>query len=60
MHIRPLSQLTDIEVDDLARAAADRGEALDAENPYPAGTDQHTRFARAYRDRTRDLQPAFA
>ncbi|WP_189685757.1 hypothetical protein [Pseudorhodoferax aquiterrae] len=56
MHIRPLTQLSLAEVDDLARAAADRGEPHYSANPYPAGTAQHERYLRAYTDRQADLQ----
>lgn len=57
MHIRPLAQLSDREIGELARAAADRGEAHDGANPYDAGTAQRAAFKRAYEERERDLQP---
>lgn len=56
MHIRPLTELSMHEVDDLARAAADRGESHDRANPYPAGDAMHKRFARTFADRQADLQ----
>jgi hypothetical protein len=60
MHIKPLNTLTPAEVTDLAHAAADRGEPLDAANPYAAGSARHDRFAAAYRKREGELQAVAA
>ena len=58
MHIRSLSKLTDAEVRDLGRHAAERGERVEDVNPFTAGTHAHTVFAEAFHEREADLQPA--
>ncbi|MBH2008314.1 MAG: hypothetical protein I8H71_01305 [Xanthomonadaceae bacterium] len=56
MHIRTLSSLSPAEVDDLAKAAADRLEPHYSANPYLAGTVNHIRFATSYAARNVELQ----
>lgn len=56
MHIRPLSQLTDREIGEIARAAADRGESHEHANPFQLGTTQRTTFERAFQEREACLQ----
>lgn len=58
MQIRLLTDLTDAEVHDLGRTAAEQGEGVNDVNPFTAGTHAHTAFAEAFRERSADLQLA--
>lgn len=48
MHIKPHHRLSCAEVRQLARAAAERGEALDECNVFAVGTGHHATFVTEY------------
>lgn len=57
MQIKPIASLTSLEVVDLARQAAERGERIKDVNPFPRGTLQRRAFTRAYVQRALELRP---
>lgn len=56
-HVKPIDSLTDAEIRDLARAAAERGERIEDVNPFTAAHARRT-YEQAFREREADLQPA--
>lgn len=42
----------------LAEAAADRGDAMPENNPFPLDSDNHKHFAAAFKARSDELEPA--
>lgn len=61
MHvIKPIAALTAVEIREVARSAADRGEAHEEANPFDpeTATDRFHQFATAFHSRARELEPA--
>jgi hypothetical protein len=58
-HIKPLAALTAAEIREVARSAADRGEAHEEANPFDPETAsaKHHQFAAAFHSRMRELVP---
>lgn len=59
-HVKPIADLTDGEVRELAVCAAERGERIEDVNPFTGSTHArlHALFEKAFREREADLQPA--
>lgn len=57
MHIKPLTSLDHAEVADLAAHAAERGDDLATENPFPPDCWRHAVFRDVFVSRAADLQP---
>lgn len=61
MHqVKPITALTAAEIREVARSAADRGEAQEEANPFhpEKASAQHSQFAAAFHSRARELVPA--
>jgi len=56
MQIQPLHRVTSTTVRQLAHAAAENDECLDAANVFPIGTDQHAVFTSEYLARMAELE----
>ena len=55
MHVTSIDRLSNAQIHDLARHAAERGERLEDANPFALGTPQRLSFDSAFRVCARDL-----